>query len=280
MDDDSDAYSAIRTVCDQIGTTPPPQELIRFDGSILRYHCPINDKPGENNAWVKCCDNGDGFGGTCGHWRLGIKRNWSSRSRKEFTPEEKRAYAGRMAAAREKQEQGRQQRHVEARRKAERIWRRLKPASPDHAYLKKKGIEPHRARQSDNFLVLDYRNADGILTTLQFISATGEKRFLTGGEVVGSSHRFGGHPVCDNLLLAEGFSTGATLFEATGHPVAVSGSAGNLLPVAIGFRSKYPGATIIIAADNDPVGIRSAEAAAAAVNGTVVLPDFGEGSNV
>ena len=274
--DDSEALEAIRTACDQIGTTPPPPASIIFDGAIHRYHCPINDKPGECNAWVKCCNNGDSFGGTCGHWRTGIKRNWSSRSRKEFTPGEKRAYAERMASQREKELAEREQRHAAARTKAAEIWRRSKPASPDHPYLLKKSIAPHRAKQSGNFLVLDYRSADGTMTTLQFIGGDGEKRFLSGGEVAGSSHRFGGHPVCNSLILAEGFSTGATLFEATGHPVAIAGSAGNLLPVAIGFRAKYPGATIVIAGDADPVGTRNAEAAAAAINGIVVLPDFGE----
>ena len=270
--DDSDAYEAVRHACEQIGTTPPASEKVRYDGSIFRWG---------TSFWGKACDNGDGtFGGTVGDFRQDIKQNWASRSRKEFTPEEKRAYAERMAAQREKEQADRQQRHAEARTKADRIWRRSKPASPDHLYLVNKCIEPHRARESGNFLVLDYRSADGILTTIQFISPTGEKRYLTGGEVAGSSHRFGGHPVCHHLILAEGFSTGATLFEATGSPVAIAGSAGNLLPVAVGFRAKYPAATIIIAADADPVGIRSAEAAAAAVNGAVVLPDFGEVSNV
>ncbi len=276
--DNDDAYEAVRLACAEIGTMPP--ETLIFDGAIHRYHCPLTDKPGERNAWYKAVDNGDSFGGTVGHWRLNIKRNWSSRSRKEFTQAERIEYAKRMEAQRQKEQAERQQRHADARTKADRVWRRSRPASPDHQYLVNKGIEPHRARQSGDFLVLDYRSADGILTTVQFISPTGEKRYLSGGEVAGSSHRFGGHPVHQHLVLAEGFSTGATLFEATGYPVAIAGSAGNLLPVAVGFRAKYPGATIVIAADADPVGIRSAEAAAAAVNGTVVLPDFGEVSNV
>lgn len=271
---DNDAYEAIRTACAEIGTTPP--ETLTFDGAIHRYRCPLTDKPGERNAWYKAVDNGDSFGGSCGHWKLGIKKNWSSRSRKEFTQAERLEYAKRMEAQRQKEIATRQQLHADARAKADRIWRRSKPASPDHPYLVVKNIEPHRAKQSGDFLVLDYRSTDGVLTTIQFISSSGEKRYLTGGEVSGSSHRFGGHPVCHHLILAEGFSTGATIYEATGYPTAIAGSAGNLLPVAVGFRAKYPVATIVIAADCDPVGIRSAEAAAAAVGGTVVTPDFSE----
>jgi putative DNA primase/helicase len=272
---DNDPSEAISTACAEIGTTPPPTAKIRYDGTIFRWHCPINDKPGDENAWGKACDNGDSFAGTVGHWKTGIKRNWSSHSRKEFTTAERAEYARRMAVAREKEQADRQQRHAEARTKAARIWRRSRPAPPDHPYLQSKGVAVHGIRQHSDGLVIPLRKADGTMTGLQFVTLD-SKKFLSGSEITGAYHAIGGKPT-DSILIAEGYATAATIFEATGQPTACAFNAGNLTPVALAIRDKFPSITIIIAADADPVGIRSAEAAAAAVGGTVVIPDFSEG---
>lgn len=271
--DESDAYEAIRHACGEIGTTPPAS--IVFDAGVHRYHCPLTDKPGIKDAWYKACDNGDSYGGTVGHWRLNIKRNWSSRSRKEFTPAERAEYAARMAAQREKEQAERQQLHAEARKKAAVQWSQAQPADPSHPYLVKKSVGIHGIRQHGDSLVIPLRKADGTLTGLQFIKPDGSKKFLSGSEITGAYHTIGGKPT-DSILIAEGYSTSATLFEISGQPTACAFNAGNLKPVALAIREKFPSITIIIAADADPVGIRSAESAAAAVGGSVVIPDFSE----
>ena len=271
---DNDPSAAIATACAEIDITPPPPEKIRFDGSIFRWYCSINDKTGDCNAWGKACDNGDSYGGTVGHWRRGIKRNWSSRIHKELTQAERIEYAKRMTEAREKEQADRQQRHAEARTKAATIWRRSRPASPDHPYLLKKSVGVHGIRQHGGSLVIPLRKADGTLTGLQFVTLD-SKKFLSGSEITGAYHAIGGKPV-DSILIAEGYATAATLFESTGTPTACAFNAGNLAPVALAIREKFPSISIVICADADAVGIRSAEAAAAAVGGSVVIPDFGE----
>ncbi|HIJ86579.1 MAG TPA: DNA primase [Desulfuromonadales bacterium] len=270
---DNDPSEAIRTACAEIGTTPPSS--IIFDGGVHRYHCPLTDKPGEKNAWYKACDNGDSFGGTVGHWRLNIKRNWNSRSRQEFTQAERIEYARRMNEAREKEQAERQQRHATARKRADVHFNVSQPADPHHPYLIKKGVAVHGIRQNCGTLLIPIRNAAGVLTSLQYLEKDGSKKFLYGGEITGCYHAIGGKPV-DSILIAEGYATAATIFEITGQPTACAFNAGNLKPVALAIRDKFPGITIIIAADCDPVGIRSAEAAAAAVGGSVVIPDFSE----
>lgn len=272
---DNDPSEAISTACTESGITPPPRSIIRLDGSIFRWHCPINDAPGKCNAWGKACDNGDSFGGTVGHWKRDIKRNWSSRSRKEFTQAERIEYAKRMNEAREKEQAERQQRQAEARKKADVKLKQAQPADPRHPYLVKKGVGVHGIRQDCQTLIIPLRNADGVLTSLQFIKPDGSKLFLSGGEITGCYHAIGGKPV-DSILIAEGYATAATLFEITEQPTACAFNAGNLKPVALAIRDKFPDITIIIAADCDPVGIRSAESAAAAVGGSVVIPDFSE----
>lgn len=273
---DSDPHAAIAAAAALLGMAPPDYPLF-VDSSIKRYHDRLNDRPGVRNAWYIAHHNPDGTtGGSVGSNKLQTSVNWCTSTRRTFTPEEKARFAKEQAATRMKAEEDRRQRHADAAVKATYLWRRSRPADPNHPYVIRKGIMPHRARQSGTALVLDYRNNNGIITTLQFIQPDGSKKFLTDGEAGGSSHRFGGK-LTDTIILAEGFATGATLHEATGYPVAVCGSAGNLLPVAVGIRERHPGVKIIIAGDADPVGRAKAHDAAEAVNGVVALPDFSEG---
>jgi putative DNA primase/helicase len=83
------------------------------------------------------------------------------------------------------------------------------------------------------------------------------------------------------LLVAEGYATGASLFEATGHAVAVAFDAGNLVHVTRALRAQYPGALIVVCGDDDlqtfadkghNPGRDKATAAAASVQGLAVFP--------
>ena len=78
-------------------------------------------------------------------------------------------------------------------------------------------------------------------------------------------------------------ATAATIHEATGQPVAVCFDAGNLKPVAEALRAKFPDIKLIICADNDRFadgnpGVTKATAAAQAVGGLVVVPQFPDGT--
>ena len=149
------------------------------------------------------------------------------------------------------------------------------PASHDHPYLIKKQVQPHGIKQMKGSLLVPVRSGSGDLAGLQFIDRSGGKKFLSGTAVSGSYYAIGPHP-SDVLLLAEGFATAATLFEATGHPCVVAFFAGNLKPVALALRGKYPKVNILICADADPVGRAAAIEAATAVNGSWIEPDFSE----
>lgn len=267
-----DPHHAIITACGEIGTAPPESLLV--DGSVHRYHDRLNDRSGQKNGWYVAHHNPDGTtGGTVGSHKLQVSRNWCTAITHTFTPAEKAEFARKQAEARNKAEAERLRRQAEAEIKAARLHRRSTPLDPLHPYLVSKGVQPHRARQMGDSLVLDYRNIEGKITTLQFIAPDGAKRFLSGGTVAGSSHRFG-PKITDAIICCEGWATGATLHEATGHPVCVCGSAGNMAPVAVGIREKYPSITIIVCGDADPVGSKAATDAAELVGGVVCLPDF------
>jgi phage/plasmid primase-like uncharacterized protein len=140
-------------------------------------------------------------------------------------------------------------------------------------------------------------NVDRDLRGLQLISPEGQKRFLPGMEKNGNFHLIAGEGFSPEknlsqgeILLSEGYATGASLHMATGKPVAVAFDAGNLEPVARKLREKYPNASITICADNDHQhtrrtpegtelwnkGIILAQDAAKAVGGKVVAPVFNE----
>jgi len=249
--------------------TPP----LVADGRLRRFALD-GDKPRAMNGYVTVFDNGDGsFGASFGSWKHDIKGTWFSGSpRQELTPQERREYARKMAEARAKQEAEQRRRHEAAAKKAQALRERSRPAEPDHPYLRRKGIKPHDLRQLGESLLVPVSTITGELVGLQFISPDGEKRFLTGTPIKGNFYLIGG-TIGDVVLVAEGAATAATLYEATGYPVAVAFSAGNLRPVAEEIRKHYPSTSIIVAADSDAVGLAAAQDAASAVNGYFVAPD-------
>ncbi|MEO6929442.1 MAG: toprim domain-containing protein, partial [Casimicrobiaceae bacterium] len=83
------------------------------------------------------------------------------------------------------------------------------------------------------------------------------------------------------ICIAEGFATGASIHEATGHAVAVAFNAANLAPVAVALRDKLPDVRMIVCADDDyrtdgNPGMTKAREAALAVSGLLAIPDFGD----
>ncbi len=165
----------------------------------------------------------------------------------------------------------------EARSKAARLWGMTKPAEAAHPYLVRKGVKAWGIRQLKESLVIPARDTHGQLHSLQFIGPDGVKRFLSGGRTQAVYCAIG-KPV-DTLLLAEGYATAATLYEATGHATACAFNAGNLGQVAHVLRLKFPGMRIVICADDDTQtpgnpGLTKAWEAARAVGGWVAAPSF------
>ncbi len=178
-------------------------------------------------------------------------------------------------------------RHQKSQREAALIWAASRPAQPDHPYLLRKGVAAHGLRVFKGALVVPVRDLDGTLHSLQLISPGGVKRFLKDGRVQGLCGWLGQLPQapCDErftLYIAEGFATGASLHEASGHAVAIAFHAGNLPAVAAALRARFPSARILVCADDDRFtpsnpGRTHAIAAAREVGGVLTMPDFGAG---
>ena len=84
------------------------------------------------------------------------------------------------------------------------------------------------------------------------------------------------------LAIAEGLSTGASIHEATGWPIAIAFAAGFLLAEALEMQRLYSRSRIVLAGDDDislllrssplpNIGRKKAIEAASAVSGQVVI---------
>lgn len=132
-----------------------------------------------------------------------------------------------------------------------------------------------------NVLILPRYGKHRELTTIQFISKSGEKKFLSGGKTEASHLPLGDFQLPSKIIVAEGYATAATIFEATGIPTVAAFSANNLVATAKALHELFPKAQIIMCADDDyktkgNPGVTDATKAAQAVGGAVLVPNFGD----
>ena len=257
-----------------------PPDVIEADGAIHRFSS--NGKRGDESGWYVL--HLDGVpAGSFGCWRSGLSSSWCAKSATEMTQSEQAAHRQRIEQMKRQREAERIQRQQEARAEAARRWEAATPATA-HGYSDRKGIKPYGARIEGELLLAPMRDADGELWNIERIRPeAGElKKGLFGGRRKGCFHLIGDYQEAGPLVICEGFATGSSLHEATGHAVAVAFNAGNLEAVALALRSKYPGARLILAADDDwkrtegNIGMDKATEAARAVGGLLAVPRFPE----
>ncbi|MBC8948326.1 DNA primase [Xenorhabdus sp. TS4] len=156
-------------------------------------------------------------------------------------------------------------------------------------YLLKKGLQcPNQRLLKDGSLLLVTQTLDGTITGAQTIKPNGEKRLVAGTQKKGSFipiSKITGTP--DIFIITEGYATALTVRQLHKGVVLAAIDESNLLTVAEQFRTQWPNAKIILAADNDwhepeerdkngrlkkNVGKIAAEKASIAINGWVTLP--------
>lgn len=252
-----------------------PPDVIETDGKLHRFSS--NGKRGDSAGWYLLFS--DGIPAGCfGDWRTGFTQTWRADIGRPLTPAEEAAHREKTQAMRREREAEEARRKAVAQARAAAIWKAATPTPDDHAYLTRKGIKAHGARLHKGALLIPMR-ADGKIHSLQFIGGDGGKRFLTGGRVAGCYFSIGDTRGAAVLCITEGFATGATIFEATGYPVAVAFNAGNLLAVARALREKFADLPLVLCADDDRhtpgnPGLTKATEAARAVGGLLVIPEF------
>ncbi|MEO8545232.1 MAG: DUF3987 domain-containing protein [Burkholderiaceae bacterium] len=260
-----------------------PPEPIVADGRLHR--CDAAGPRGRGDAaYLLHLD--DTPAGGLENWRDGQGwQTWHLDFGRDLSHAEREAFARISNAAKAARDDEARLRHEAARHVAARIWSASRPTPPTHLYLVRKGVDAHGLRIHKGVLVVPVQDLAGTLHSLQFISPSGVKRFLKGGRIQGLCCWVGTPPDlaqddATTLCVAEGFATGASLHQASGHPVVIAFHAGNLGPVAGAVLARYPGARIIVCADDDRhtpgnPGHTQAQEAARRVGGWVAVPDFG-----
>lgn len=222
-------------------------------------------------------------------WKLARQNGWQPA--KPYTPPSVEEQARRKAeseARRQAAEQERQQTQQRVKGTAQKIWNSSRPASLSHPYLAAKGItnpdaiaglRQNEYKDNDNLIIpVLYENE---IVNLQSINQDGGKRFLAGGQVQGAYAFIGKADDVEKVgvVMAEGYATAASIYEATGKPVIIAFDAGNMVAVAERLAQKLPqNVSVVIAVDNDAsqTGIKKARQAAALLGdrATAIQPEF------
>jgi putative DNA primase/helicase len=183
----------------------------------------------------------------------------------DMSAEQRTAVRERIAADLREFERREQARSAAASAEAQAFWAEL-PSDGRSDYLERKKIQGYGVRYTDNNdLVVPIVEADGRLMAVQLIysrensqaeiqqNGGKDKRYWPKGVSVKGGHHWIGTPgpVC---LVAEGYATGASLRAATGLPVLVVFSAGNIQPALRELRKQHKRTRWLICADDDDFG--------------------------
>ncbi len=217
-----------------------------FNGQTLR-----TDRGGRGNAWFigRQYQVGDKniYVAHFGDWKTGEQHEW--KSEKPTNSEEALALE---AAIEKKKAEERAERAATQEKISEKYtleWETYNPVGTTPYLTHKKinalyGTKISVERTSN--LLVPARDASGKLWGYQQIFPDGAKYFLEGMRIKGCFHLIGEPQDGEELYIAEGFATAASIHMATRKPVACAFNAGNLSLVATALRAKYPGKKLVV----------------------------------
>lgn len=265
-----------------IGTTKPRRVKTEDDSREKRGWYWLNEVMIDGAAYIVGA-YGIYHGADSGKQAVKINRDGKAVT---IDPELRAAMKARQAENIKRMKAMRAEEAERAAREAARVWHAYLPAG-ESDYLARKGVGAHGVRFDPNghgTMLVPMLDVRGKVHGLQIIRGKNrggklEKQYFPAGLAKqGHFHLIGGMPswIC---LVAEGYATAASLFEATGLPVAVAFDAGNLVHVAAEIHKHYKRAHVLVCADDDYLtegnpGVTAASNAALAVGGAFVAPVF------
>ncbi len=179
----------------------------------------------------------------------------------EFTDEQRESLRKRLADDRKRAESERKVEVERAAQVAAKAWSSCLPVGESN-YLTHKGVGAHGLRFSPSgACVIPMLDTAGKVHGLQIVRSNAEakaknrlaKEFWPAGLAKKGHFHLIGMPT-NVLLVCEGYATGASLYEATGIPVAIAFDANNLAPVAGALRKRYKRVKILVCGDDDNFG--------------------------
>jgi len=256
-------------------------DFLEITGEIIRVPVKaINSKPdtgGQRSGYYVVNQVGEHMFCTYGNWKTGFEGKWSSIDTNSLSVVDKQALHEQMVEASKKAKEQRKLRQDEVAMEAkERL--NICHEATEHEYLTNKKVKSYGLKQLNGNLIVPVYSTTGELRSLQSIDKKGNKRFKSASEIKGNVFLIGTSFAeiknIEKLILVEGYSTAASVYEATQIPVACVFSANFLLDAASKFR-KLTGARFILALDNDESGVgekKAQECASAVMNCAVRLP--------
>ena len=252
-----------------------PPEIIYIDGKLHRFNSGTkgevgHDKPG----WYIAFSDGVPAG-RFGCWRSGLESSWKADIGRVLTMSESMAQERRLTEAKTQRDAELKKTREVAVNTIDQIWSQAGAASPEHPYLQRKGIKVHGARiTGDGRLMVPLYSEDGELSSIQYISGDGDKKYHPGAATGGMFNILGTLDDATTLYIAEGFATAATITQVMTSPCVAAYSASNLVAVAKSMKEAHPTLDICIVADHDASGVgqRYAEQASAKFGIRMTMP--------
>lgn len=235
------------------------------------------------------------------------------KDRHELTESQKRKLKEEMEAARRQAEAEERAKHERAARYAMEFYRNSIPVTIDHYlnrkhvkptatlrsipyakayeilkayYLEAFGYIPSgfqgkggtMLKTDKDLLLVPMRGDVSHVQSIQLIDETGAKAFLCGGKKKGAywqSEKLSEFDPDTNMTIGigEGVATVLSVKQVKGFPVVAAMDCGNLKPVALEIKSRFPKAKILILSDVGN-GEKEAFEAAQACEGKLVIPKF------
>ena len=215
------------------------------------------DKGNEKSGWyvINVVDNH--IFANYGNWRTGTEFKWSSVAVNKLTPDQRQDLQAKIKQAQEEARQEKLTRYEEVAKDCEQRFQSYSEVIK-HPYLESKQIKSYSLKLHNKALVVPIYNTQGDLRSLQYIQEDGQKRFVSAGEVKGNLFLIGTDfkslEKIDSLVVVEGMATGASVYEATGLPVACVFSANFGYDAVKKLRDKTD-ARIYLAFDNDKTNL-------------------------
>ncbi|MDN4571998.1 hypothetical protein DBB29_00685 [Pandoraea cepalis] len=281
------------TVCPDTGEIHPV-----LDGALHRVETD-GASAGSRHGWYVCHIDGDVPVGRIGNYRTGQGMRWEHEGAYErLSPEELAAERAAQAARAKQRAEQQLEKHKDAARRLAARWNYLKPEPVDgkQTYLDRKQVKAYGVRFDDDKTIVPLRDIDGKIWSLQTIlpqrvalqpGADPADKFLAkSGRLEGCMHVMGKLEPGAIILVGEGYSTMATVHEATSLTSVAAINSGNIKEVVRQIRGKFPTNPIFICADDDRfhaahlqnAGLTKALEAGAASDVGVIVPRFGDGS--
>lgn len=244
----SDFMNELQAAGFEVPRILPLSKLIRIDDP--------QDKNNEKSGWCIFHEFPDQYNagqvfaiGIYGSWHGHPEKIvWKSKSDHAMSTQERMQYHDAIERARAQQETEKRIVQAEAAISARAIWSSAESAE-NHPYLLRKKVKAYdgiRCINGNIIIPLYYGNE---LVSLEYVAPDGQKWVHPKGRVQGCFFVIQGTQ--DTVYVGEGYSTCASVAEATGVTVYVARNAGNLYEVTQAVQNMHPHGQIVIIGDDD-----------------------------